>query len=209
MVEIIYCGMQLDGKKLSYMDIKNILNGFTSEFTEEEVQAVLNMKAAWDFILDTIDEPLTLEYICKINQYITKSPNYDMWALRYVDIDIIGTNYRPPIPIQKEIQNKLDALSSKEWSITEKGIMYFLWGARSQLFWDGDHRTNILIANKILLEGNKGMLYIPVQSIEKFRNKLLNFYSSNDYDEISRYLYENSIYGNEILEKRKELVYER
>ena len=80
--------------------------------------------------------------------------------------------------------------------------MPFLWGARSQLFWDGNKRTSLIIANKILIMAGKGILVIPDSQIATFNQLLTNFYETNSYPEICNFLYEKGIRGIELQKER-------
>ena len=40
-----------------------------------------------------------------------------------------------------------------------------LYGMRSQLFWDGNKRTSMIIANKIMIENGKGIITIKEDNL--------------------------------------------
>lgn len=101
------------------------------------------------------------------------------------------------IPIEKEVEQELNDLLAREISNTEKAIIAFLWGARRQIFWDGNKRTSLLLANKLLITGGNGMLIINDKNMERFNELLVEYYNTADMDEIKLFLYENAIYGIE------------
>ena len=78
---------------------------------------------------------------------------------------------------------------------TEKAIRYFLWGMRSQLFWDGNKRTSTLGANKILIQEGKGILSVKEQDLSEFNQRLTNFYNTNDYSVIDGFIYNRCLRG--------------
>lgn len=82
-------------------------------------------------------------------------------------------------------------------SITERAIIYMLWAMRSQLFWDGNKRTSMLCANKILIQHGKGILTIPEEHLEEFNERLTEFYETNDYSKIDLFIYDKCIFGIE------------
>jgi len=47
---------------------------------------------------------------------------------------------------------ELNAILNADTTATEKALNAFLWGARCQLFWDGNKRTSMTLANKILIQ---------------------------------------------------------
>ena len=70
-----------------------------------------------------------------------------------------------------------------------------LYGMRSQLFWDGNKRTSIIVANKIMIENGKGIIKVPDSKLEEFNVLLSEFYSTNEMDKIKEFIYENCIDG--------------
>jgi hypothetical protein len=95
---------------------------------------------------------------------------------------------------QDEVSAEIAALLRIE-NVTERAIRFFLWACRSQLFWDGNKRTGTLCANKILISAGKGILSIRENRLQEFNRRLTDFYSSNDYSRIDRFIYENCILG--------------
>ncbi len=72
-----------------------------------------------------------------------------------------------------------------------------LYGMRGQLFWDGNKRTSIIVANKILISEGKGILTVKDQYLNEFNKLLTEFYDTNNGQKLENFLYENCIYGIE------------
>lgn len=91
-----------NGKPCSYFPTnKNILNGVNVPNVQlNDIQVILNMRDAWRFLLDTISEPLTLDYICKLNGFIARNEALEWGKLRTGSVGISGTDYMQPIPAQ-------------------------------------------------------------------------------------------------------------
>ena len=70
-----------------------------------------------------------------------------------------------------------------------------LYGMRSQLFWDGNKRTSMIIANKIMIENGKGIITIKEENLLKFNTLLTNYYNTNNEEEIINFIYNNCIFG--------------
>lgn len=94
-----------------------------------------------------IDEPVTLEYFCKLNEFIARNEALEWDKLRTGSVAISGTDYAPPVPQEAAVRAELAADASS----VEKALTAFCRGARGQLFWDGNKRTGLMPANKILL----------------------------------------------------------
>ena len=196
--ENVYCGMRMENRAVTFPQTKTILNGVNVPSVQlDDIQAILNMRDAWRFLLDTISDPLTLEYICKLNGFITRNEALEWGKLRTGSVGISGTDYIPPIPTQAGVEQELQAILEKDTSATEKALQAFLWGARGQFFWDGNKRTSMTVANKILLSAGAGMLTITDRHMEQFNTLLLHFYNTGEETDLKKFLYDHCIQGIE------------
>ncbi|MEI6102043.1 MAG: death-on-curing protein, partial [Eubacteriales bacterium] len=96
-----------------------------------------------------------------------------------------------------EVEKELGVLLTANTTNTEKALDVFLWGARRQLFWDGNKRTSLLLANKLLVSGGNGMLTIAKNNMERFNDLLVGHYNTGKKKDIKSFLYENAISGIE------------
>lgn len=102
------------------------------------------MRDAWKFLLSTVNEEVTFEYWCKLNEYIARNEALEWGKLRTGSVGISGTDYEPPIPEKKKTTDELKSiLSASDASATDKALEAFTWGARGQFFWDGNKRTSL------------------------------------------------------------------
>lgn len=87
-----------------------------------------------------------------------------------------------------------------------------LWMMKSQLFWDGNKRTSMLIANKDLISNGKGIISIGEKNIFEFNQLLSNYYSYDSKEELKNFLLEKCLDGLEvklIKKDRSEPVFDR
>ncbi|PYI50937.1 MULTISPECIES: death-on-curing protein [Paenibacillus] len=202
--ENIYCGMKMENRNITFPQTRTILNGVNVPgVTLDDIQAVLNMRDAWRYLVTTIDEPTTLTYICKLDVYVARNEALEWGVLRTGRIGIPGTDDVPPLTVSGEIEQELSVLLSADMTNTERAITAFLWGARRQMFWDGNKRTSLLLANKLLMEKGNGMLTITEKNMEKFNELLTAYYNTNDMRAIKVFLYEHAIDGIEFKEMEK------
>ena len=172
--------MRMENRNVTFPQTKTILDGVNvPNVTLDDIQAILNMRDAWHFMLNTMDAPLTIEYLCSLNGYITR-------------------NEQPPIPSLNGAETELSDILSDSSTATEKALNLFTWGARGQLFWDGNKRTSLMAANKVLISAGAGMLTITDRHMERFNDLLLDFYNTGEGGELMRYLYDNAIQGIEL-----------
>ena len=197
--ENIYCSMRMENRAVTFPQTQTILNGVNVPNVKlDDIQAILNMRDAWRYLLSSIDVPLTLDYVCKLNEYIARNEALAWGTLRTGNVGISGTDYKPPVPKYERVSDELSSILSENVTATEKALNVFTWGTRSQLFWDGNKRTSLTVANKILLQSGAGILTITDKHMEQFNSLLLDFYNVGHADSLKSFLYENAIQGIEI-----------
>jgi hypothetical protein len=195
----VYCGMRMENRAVTFPQTKTILDGVNVPGVQlDDIQAILNMRDAWRFLLNTLDEPITLDYVCKLNEYIARNEALVWGKLRTGKVGISGTEYIPPVPSQDETERELAEIMAENTTETEKALNAFLWGARRQLFWDGNKRTSMTLANKILVSSGAGMLTITDKHMAEFNALLVEFYNTGEGEALKRFLYDNAIQGIEL-----------
>ena len=96
--ENVYCGMKMENRAITFPQTQTILNGINVPNVQlDDIQAILNMRDAWQFLLNTVNETVTFEYWCKLNEYIARNEALEWGKLRTGSVGISGTDYEPPI----------------------------------------------------------------------------------------------------------------
>lgn len=194
--ENVYCGMKMENRAVTFPQTKTILNGVNVPSVQlDDIQAILNMRDVWKFLLATINEPVTFEYLCKINEYIARNEALEWGKLRTGSVGISGTDYLPPVPCEDDVRKKLEKIMNSDSTATDKALEIFAWGTRSQLFWDGNKRTSMTLANKILIMSGAGILTITDSHMERFNTLLLDYYNTGNAEGLKQFLYDNAIQG--------------
>lgn len=195
--ENVYCGMKMENRNVTFSQTKTILEGVNVPSVQlDDIQAILNMRDAWRFLLGGIDAPVTLDYVCRMNAYIARNEALDWGKLRSGRVAISSTDYEPPVPSQRTARQELaHILGMDTISATEKALTAFVWGVRAHLFWDGNKRTSLALANKIMLQAGVGMLTITETHMEQFNTRLLDYYNTGEAAPLMDFLYETSIQG--------------
>lgn len=194
-IKNIYCGMKMENKAVTLDQTRAILNGVNVPNVQlDDIQAILNMRDAWKFLLNTVSETITFEYWCKLNEYIARNEALEWGKLRTGNVGISGTDYVPPIPEKEQVITTLeDIVSDKGMTATDKALEVFTWGTRGQYFWDGNKRTSLMLANKILISAGAGIMTITDKYMEQFNVLLLEYYNTGKSSELKRFLYDNAI----------------
>ena len=195
--ENVYCGMKMENRAVTFPQTQTILNGINVPNVQlDDIQAILNMRDAWRFLLNTVNETVTFEYWCKLNEYIARNEALEWGKLRTGCVGISGTDYEPPISEKTKAADELNnILNAADASATDKALRAFTWGARGHFFWDGNKRTSLLLANKILVSAGGGILTITDKYMEQFNALLLDYYTTGNDTELKQFLYDNAIHG--------------
>lgn len=194
--ENVYCGMRMENRNITFPQTKTILQGVNVPSVQlDDIQAVLNMRDVWRFLLGSMDEPITFEYWCKLNDFIARNEALEWGKLRTGSVGISGTDYMPPVPSEPQARAELDAILTADTTATAKALEAFVWGARGQFFWDGNKRTSMTLANKILVSYGAGFLTITDKHMEQFNTLLLDYYNTGDSEALKDFLYEYTIQG--------------
>ena len=195
--EIVHCGMKMENRAVTFPQTQTILNGVNVPNVQlDDIQAILNMRDAWKFLLNTVSEEVTFEYWCKLNEYIARNEALEWGKLRTGNVGISGTDYKPPVPDKEKTVQELESiLTTIDASATDKALEAFAWGTRGQFFWDGNKRTSLLLANKILVSAGVGIMTITDKYMEQFNSLLLNYYNTGEKEKLKHFLYENAIQG--------------
>ena len=195
---IIYNSARLEGINTTYPDTKTILEGVNvPNLKLDEINCILNLRDAWNYTLSNIDEVVDLDFVCKINSFVSRNESLEWGVLRTGKVGINGVDYIPEIP-QKDIITKNIKEILKQGSITENALNLMLYLMRSQIFWDGNKRTSMIIANKILISNGCGIITIKEEDIREFNTLLTEYYNTNNKNKIIKFLYEKCIFGMEI-----------
>lgn len=70
----------------------------------------------------------------------------------------------------------------RDISETKKSLRLFLFISKNQIFGDGNKKTALLTANKIMISHGLGLLSIPEKDFTIFNELLSTFYNSNEKD---------------------------
>ncbi len=196
-VDNIYSNARMEGINVTFPQTQTILDGVNvPNLKIDEIQVILNLRDAWNYVINNVEEKLDLNFICKVNEYVARNESLEWGKLRTGKVTISGTNYIPEIPAEEEVSEKIKEIINIG-NATERAIEYMLYGMKSQLFWDGNKRTSTIVANKIMIENGVGIIKVSDENLEEFNKLLSEFYTTNNKEIIKGFLYNKCIFGIE------------
>lgn len=186
--EFIYNSAHLEGCNVTFPQTQTIIDGAViNNVSVDDIQTVLNLRDGYRYLLNNIDIPLDLTYICKINEFVSRNESLSWGTLRTGQIGVSGTKWIPPVPNAEEVIKRLEEIMLIENPI-ERATEYFCYAVKSQLFWDGNKRTSTIVSNKILIENGEGVLTIDEYHAQLFNETLLHYYDTDDKDPLKECL---------------------
>lgn len=178
--ELVFNTAYVEGVNVTFPQTQTIIDGgIVNNVPVGDIQTVLNLRDGWRYVLDTIDEPLTLDYVCKVNEYVSRNESLQWGKLRAGTVSKSGTDYLPPVPVAVDVEERISQIS-KISDVAERAIKFFCYAVRAQLFWDGNKRTSTIIASKILIGAGAGVLTIDIKHAQAFNEALTAFYDTAD-----------------------------
>jgi prophage maintenance system killer protein len=189
----IYDQAILEGVATTFPQTETIIdNGIVSGMTPTDIQKILNLKHAWEFILDK--DVISSKTNFYILSYIAKLVNEGFYKnggrIRAVPVSIGGTNYVPPLSIESDIKDDIETILSQEKENIDKAIDLCLYCMKTQIFNDGNKRASVIFANHYLISQGEGLIIIPEKEVPLFRSLLVNYYENEDNNAIKIFMRE-------------------
>lgn len=190
----IYEQAVLEGVATSFPQTEDIIeNGTVNGVTASDVQKILNLKHAWEFILDKDVLQVKSDYsvLCHIARLVNEGFFQNGGRIRGVPVTIGGTAYKPPMPIETIVTENIKAITEAGGDVLDIAIELCLYCMKTQIFNDGNKRASVIFANHYLIANAGGLLVIPEANVPEFKRLLVRYYEDRDSGEIKEFLKEN------------------
>lgn len=194
LVDTIYKQAILEGIATTLSDTETIVeNGKINNMSSEDILKVVNLKHAWEFILNknVIMSKTDYNILCTINKLVEEGFYYSTGVLRTTPVKIGGTSWTPDLPIESVIKEELSTIMESPADDVNKAIDLLLYVVRKQMFIDGNKRTSVIYANHYLIGKGKGLIAIPAEKVDEYKTLLIKFYETNDKQLIKKFIIEN------------------
>lgn len=187
----IYDQAVLEGVATSFPQTEDIIdNGTVNGMTANDIQKILNLKHAWEFILDSDVIQAKTDYylLCHIAKLVNEGFFTDGGRIRGVPVTIGGSSYKPPIPIESIVKEKITEILEAGTNEIDTAINLCMYSMKTQIFIDGNKRASVIFANHYLIAHGQGFLVIPEEHVPEFKKKLVAYYEGEDIGVISQFL---------------------
>ena len=187
----IYDQAVLEGVATSFPQTEEIIeNGKVNGMTASDVQKILNLKHAWEFILDqdVIQAKSDYYVLCHIARLVNEGFFADGGRIRGVPVTIGGSSYIPPLPTESIVKEHIETILQANIDDIDKSIRLCLYTMKTQVFIDGNKRAAIIYANHYLIAHGQGFLVIPEAHVSEFKKLLVAYYEGEDPKRITDFL---------------------
>ena len=189
----IYDQAVLEGVATSFPQTAEIIeNGIVNGMSATDVQKILNLKHAWEFILDKDVLASRTDYylLCRIARLVNEGFFWEGGRIRGVPVTIGGTSYAPPLPHESDVKDSIAKIAAKEGDEVEKAIELCLYCMKTQIFLDGNKRAAVIFANHYLIAHGGGLIVIPEKAVPDFKKLLVDYYEGEDIARIMSFMKE-------------------
>lgn len=187
----IYDQAVLEDVATSFPQTEEIIdNGKISGVTATDVQKILNLKHAWEFILDRDVIASRSDYY--MLSHIARVVNEGFFAeggrIRGVPVTIGGSSYVPPLPKELDVKEKIREIIEESDEVINTAIKLCLYCMKTQIFLDGNKGASVIFANHYLISHGGGFLVIPEKEVPEFKRLLVKYYEGEDITVIADFM---------------------
>jgi prophage maintenance system killer protein len=190
---LIYDQAVLEGVSTTFPQTETILeNGIVNGVKASDVQKILNLKHAWEFIVDPDVVATSCNYylISHIARLVNEGFYENGGAVRSVPVTIGGSSYVPPIPNELDVKESIDRIIQSEFDDIDIAVELTLYCMKTQIFIDGNKRASIIFANHFMIQKGLGLLVVPENIVPEFKSLLVAYYEGRDEAAIKQFLKE-------------------
>lgn len=151
LVDSIWKSANLEGLGTTFPKTEAILANAPTTTRTEEVLFVINMKRAWQFLLDNLDYNNGVMLLREFDKIVGELLFRYAGEIRTIPVQIGGTSWEPEMPHTGIIMDSIEEMEQIE-DVELRALKYFCYIARTQMFIAGNKRVAQLMANKVFIE---------------------------------------------------------
>ena len=190
---LIYDQAVLEGVSTTFPQTETILeNGEVHGVKASDVQKILNLKHAWEFIVDpdVVASPCNYYLLSHIARLVNEGFYNNGGSVRGVPVTIGGSSYVPPIPNESDVKDRIRDIVQSETGGIDNAIELTLYCMKTQIFIDGNKRASIIFTNHYMIQHGLGLLVVPENIVSEFKTLLVAYYEGRDEASIKDFLKE-------------------
>lgn len=200
-VDTIWKSANLEGISVTFPETQAIFDGINvGHLRIDEIQAINNLKHAWQYIVFSMNAEMNLKFIESIHAFVGANIVEQPGRLRTYEVSMGGTKWKPELPSEEKM-NDLIAEYEKDLedeNITDAIFTFMCRLMKMQAFNDGNKRTAMLVANHQLIKYGKGIISISDEDRIEFGTRLIEYYEDEEkIEDLKNFLYERCLDGTQ------------
>ena len=191
--KLIYDQAVLEGVSTTFPQTETILeNGEVNGVKASDVQKILNLKHAWEFIVDpdVVASPCNYYLLSHIARLVNEGFYQNGGSVRGIPVAIGGSTYVPPIPNEIDVKDRIREIIQSGLDGIDIAIELTLYCMKTQIFIDGNKRASIIFTNHFMIQHGLGLLVVPESIVPEFKRLLVAYYEGRDEASIKEFLKE-------------------
>ncbi len=164
----IFSDVSMDGMAATLPDIKTILDGVTlgGSRVSDEIE-VRNLKDSLDELISLVKSSrfkLDKDTFCNLHNIAAQEEALVWGQFRNGGVSIAGTSFKPPAAESLPVKfiTGIEYINNIKNPV-ERAIVFFLFGALNQFFFDANKRVSRLMMNGELMSHGYDAIVIPVK----------------------------------------------
>ncbi|USS90000.1 Fic family protein [Fructilactobacillus cliffordii] len=211
LAQLVHTSSRFEGVTTTLPQTKTIIDGMSVQGVPvEDILTIVNLKRGWQYITN-LKQPLDLNIEKEINRIVAAEDSLEPGEFRSgagnVDLGL-GKSFEPPLVNEKQEQDFLSStLQDDSLSTTDRALTIMYHNMRNQIFWDGNKRSAILAANKVMIDGGAGLINVPLNKWNEWNTLISDYYRTGKVSKLKKWTYDNGVQGvgvreNKILAKQ-------
>jgi Fic family protein len=205
--EFVWDASVLEGNPFTFPEVKTLLDGVTvggRKLSDQE--QVLNLAESSKHLLSLVKSKqfkLDKTTFTQIHALVARNEALE-WGLfrgegkekNYTpDVALGEQGYHTPLPtiddateLNRIFLQAIESLQQHCNNPLEKALVFFLFGALQQFFFDGNKRTSRFMMNGILMSAGIDAISVPAAKAKEFNEKMVRFYVQKNATEMMDFL---------------------
>lgn len=188
---LIYDQAVLEGLSTTFPQTETILeNGEVNGVKATDVQKILNLKRAWEFIVDpdVVASDCDFYLLSHIARIVNEGFFENGGVVRGVPVTIGGSSYVPPLPIELDVKMTISNIVNSNMEPIDIAVEIALYCMKTQVFLDGNKRASIIFANHYAIKQGLGLLVVPEGIVSEFKQLLVAYYEGKNEAAIKAFM---------------------
>lgn len=189
----IFSDASMEGSAHTLPDVRTVLDGVTQGGRKvSDDLDIHNLKNSLEHLVSLVSSnkfKIDKKVFCDLHTKAAQEEALVWGAFRTGGVSIAGTSYKPPAATQlnKIFDDGVEYINNIK-NPMEKGVVFFLFGALNQFFYDANKRVSRLVMNGVLMSGGYDALMIPASYKQEFNREMINFYNTKSANQIIAFL---------------------